>query len=79
MARWPIHSDALRLFDRLREEFAATKHAGPSGEEFQATFSTGLAHWRSGGDDLDGWHSRADQALYAAKRSGRNRVVVDEG
>jgi diguanylate cyclase (GGDEF)-like protein len=69
-------ADALRLFERLREEFAATRHTAPSGEVFQASFSTGIAHWSAEGDDLDAWRDRADEALYAAKRAGRNRVVA---
>jgi diguanylate cyclase len=38
-------------------------------------FSAGVAEWRPQ-DRLDGLLERADQALYAAKRAGRNRVVV---
>jgi diguanylate cyclase len=39
------------------------------------TLSIGVAAWRPG-DDPAGWLRRADGALYAAKRQGRNRVVV---
>ena len=39
------------------------------------TLSIGLAGWRPGERPGD-WHARADAALHAARRGGRNRVVV---
>jgi diguanylate cyclase (GGDEF)-like protein len=39
------------------------------------TFSGGVAELRSG-DSLEKWKQRADDAMYAAKRAGRARVVV---
>lgn len=36
-------------------------------------FSAGLAQWQPG-DDADALLRRADDALYAAKRQGKNRV-----
>jgi diguanylate cyclase len=39
------------------------------------TFSAGVAQWRPG-DTLEEVFSRADEALYEAKRTGKNRVVV---
>ena len=64
----------MRLADRLREEFAALAHRGADLSSFHATFSAGVA--LLGPDaDLDHWRKAADQALYAAKRMGRNRVV----
>jgi diguanylate cyclase (GGDEF)-like protein len=69
-------ADAVRLFERLRSEFAAIDHRAPNGESFRVTFSVGVAPWRHGGDDADAWRQRADEALYAAKRAGRNRVAL---
>ncbi len=67
--------DAVRLFDRLRSEFEAVEHRAPSGASFRVTFSVGIAPWRPG-DDVDAWRQRADEALYAAKHAGRNRVFA---
>jgi diguanylate cyclase (GGDEF)-like protein len=40
------------------------------------TVSLGVALWRPGGDSVSAVQERADQLLYQAKQSGRNRVVV---
>ena len=42
------------------------------------TASLGVAQCRLG-ESQDAWIQRADEALYAAKRGGRNRTVVDDG
>lgn len=49
----------------------ATKDRQPS---LRVTVSIGVSHWHKGAD-LDGVIKRADQALYKAKKTGRNRVV----
>jgi len=67
--------DAVRLVDRLREEFAALAHRGAGRSAFHATFSAGVAMLDDEGD-LDRWRRAADEALYAAKASGRNRVAA---
>jgi diguanylate cyclase (GGDEF)-like protein len=43
------------------------------------TFSAGIAACRAGDDTLDGLLRQADEALYLAKASGRNRSVVAAG
>ncbi|PKO57070.1 MAG: GGDEF domain-containing protein, partial [Betaproteobacteria bacterium HGW-Betaproteobacteria-21] len=40
------------------------------------TISLGVATRRAG-EDFEGLFARADQALYAAKNSGRNRVLTE--
>lgn len=47
-------------------------------EGLQLTASIGLAQWRRGRDDLAGLLRRADHAMYAAKRAGRDRVMDGE-
>ena len=46
------------------------------GAAISVTVSFGVAEPISGHEKLEAWMSRADGALYAAKRNGRNRVCV---
>jgi diguanylate cyclase (GGDEF)-like protein len=62
---------ALRSAERVRE--AVASH--PVGSELQVTVSAGVAEYRPG-ESIPDLLTRADQAMYAAKRSGRNRVRV---
>jgi diguanylate cyclase (GGDEF)-like protein len=68
--------DALRLAEKIRSEVQVVRIVGPDGSEFGMTVSIGVAQARSTDSiDLD-FISRADKALYEAKNSGRNRVVL---
>jgi diguanylate cyclase (GGDEF)-like protein len=76
IALFPEGSDAdiAEVLERLRETFAATGHDDlvPG---LKVTLSAGLTGWRPG-DDADSLTKRADDALYAAKHLGRNRLQV---
>ncbi|MBM4195765.1 MAG: diguanylate cyclase [Gammaproteobacteria bacterium] len=62
---------ALRCAERVRESMASE----PVDGELSITVSAGVAEYRRG-EALAEFLTRADQALYAAKRGGRNRVRV---
>lgn len=66
---------ARRFADRLRDAVAAQHVTDRSGGPIDAvTISVGVAAWR--GDSLDAFLNRADDALYDAKRRGRDQVAV---
>lgn len=67
--------EAVRLVERIREEFAAMEHLGSEGERFRATFSAGVAVFDAAHPELESWRKAADAALYRAKAEGRNRTV----
>jgi diguanylate cyclase (GGDEF)-like protein len=46
---------------------------------FRLTMSVGLAAWPQHGDSMDEILKAADDALYQAKRNGRNRVALAGG
>ncbi|WP_462380281.1 GGDEF domain-containing protein [Pseudomonas sp. Marseille-QA0892] len=61
-----------RLLDSLREQVARCPFHF-KGQPVSITFSSGIT-WLEGEDTVEAAFERADQALYQAKRSGRNRV-----
>ncbi len=66
----------IKLADHLRScvlELALTHPDHPLGV---VTLSAGIAVSEQGGESFSSLYDRADQALYAAKKSGRNRVVM---
>lgn len=65
-------NEALALAEKLRAKLAA--HEFP--EVGRVTISLGVAEYLMK-EELDGWLRRADQALYAAKKNGRNQVQFD--
>lgn len=63
--------------ERLREGVAAIQLVTPQGV-VRFTVSIGVADLSSVDDGFDSLLARADQALYAAKSAGRNRVCLAE-
>lgn len=69
---------AAGMAERLRQSFATTA-TSLDGIEVRVTASLGVAAWRGPGESLDNLLHRADQALYAAKHAGRDKVMVAAG
>jgi len=70
------HTEALEVAERLRLAVAESKVPMKDGLPVQYTVSIGVSSVTSADDNIDVLLSRADQALYQAKQSGRNRVCA---
>lgn len=71
-------SHSTRVAERLRAAIAGTPIRW-EGLDLALTASFGVAQLNGPGDSLDAVFSRADKALYDAKRGGRNLVVSEPG
>jgi len=71
--------EASRIAEKARIAIEAAEIALPNGEKLKISASFGCAgrEEKSGRHVLEPLIKRADLALYAAKHSGRNRVVAD--
>jgi diguanylate cyclase (GGDEF)-like protein len=65
------------LAERLRVAIAGLEHRHED-RRFGATCSFGVASWKAAWSGFPELFEQADQALYASKRAGRNRVTVAE-
>jgi diguanylate cyclase (GGDEF)-like protein len=70
--------EVVRLIEKLLAEFGAMEHKSADGKPFNTTFSAGVSLLKPG-MSLDAWKKAADDALYAAKSAGRNRVMAFGG
>ncbi len=69
-------TDQARIVaERIRQQFEMAT-VDVAGTPVKATVSLGIASTEAFGYDLDTLMRRADMAVYAAKRQGRNRVVA---
>ncbi len=68
---------ARQVGERVRECVAARPFKIGPALDIPVTASVGLATWEGEGDTSEALFKRADTALYAAKRQGRNQVVAD--
>ena len=71
-------AEVVRLVERLLAEFGVMDHHAADGQVFHTTFSAGVAMLKPA-MSLDAWKKAADDALYAAKSAGRNRVLAFGG
>jgi two-component system cell cycle response regulator len=62
--------------ERIRDRVARQPFALPDGNQLDRTVSIGIGAFESSADTVDAILKRADDGLYEAKRSGRNRVVA---
>lgn len=67
----------LEVAERIRTEIASTPLITQKHEEIRVEVSVGVAHFATcEGMELDDLLQQADEALYQAKKSGRNRVCI---
>jgi diguanylate cyclase (GGDEF)-like protein len=66
---------ALGIAERFRKDMEEMKFPC-GGESIGVTVSVGAARY-SPGESQESWIERVDRAMYQAKQSGRNRVVLD--
>lgn len=67
------HSEADNIIERIRSRIMTSIFVLECGKELQITVSSGLSEHVKG-ESYSGLFKRADTALYAAKKAGRNRV-----
>ena len=68
------HKAAVNLAERIREAVTSA-YFGLQEPFFRVTVSIGMAAYDANDASVDAMTKRADEALYRAKREGRNRVI----
>jgi diguanylate cyclase (GGDEF)-like protein len=74
LLRNPSDGVALEIGERIRQSVRELD-LGEAGVTDRITVSVGVASGQPEGEEIDSIVERADRALYAAKRTGRDRVV----
>lgn len=67
--------DGVQRLAEMLEVWRQEEFSGTENEQFRVTFSAGVAEYPVDGADLLALYRAADQALYQAKATGRNRVL----
>jgi two-component system cell cycle response regulator len=70
-------SRAVQIGERLRDCIACEPFRTSGGAILPVTASVGISTLENPEDTPEALFARADSALYAAKHTGRNRVVAD--
>lgn len=69
-------AEAAVVLNRTRNEFSQICHRSEiDGEQFFTTFSAGISSFPNYAEQTE-LQSRAEQAMYAAKKSGRNKIKL---
>ena len=66
--------EAIAVAERIRASCYATKVTAPNGGVIQLSTSVGVTEYEAG-EAIEITLNRADEALYKAKETGRNKVV----
>jgi diguanylate cyclase (GGDEF)-like protein len=72
-------AEAEQVAEALRVALETESFVSDDGESFNVTFSAGVVNWSGAAANATSVRdllSACDQSLYAAKRAGRNRIVV---
>ncbi|MBP8082015.1 MAG: GGDEF domain-containing protein, partial [Spirochaetes bacterium] len=69
-------NEAKDIIDSLRKEFETIIFSTPDEKKFSISFSAGISEYPLFGKNLSILLSRADQALYAAKKEGKSRTYI---
>lgn len=67
---------AEQIGERLQREVQRLSFTAPGGKRFGVTISLGVTYIKADDPDLSALFSRADAAMYTAKRLGKNQVIV---
>jgi diguanylate cyclase (GGDEF)-like protein len=70
-------TEAVDIAHRIRSAVEEKVLTAPDGSTIRVTVSIGITHLRGREIGFDSVMNEADQAMYAAKKTGRNRIMVN--